>query len=97
MVEGGFGKIMLGRHGLHDAIRQRRLKRHYRGRIAREGAGGDGINQEKGKFIMPADRMSAPAPQLSPQTLMERPAIAEKGSLAVLAALPAALSACAIR
>jgi hypothetical protein len=50
MVEGGFGKIMLGRHGLHDAIGQRRFKRHYRGRIAREGAGGEGINQEKRKL-----------------------------------------------
>jgi hypothetical protein len=50
MVESGFGKIMLGRHGLHDAIGQRCFKRHHRGRIAREGAGGEGINQEEGKF-----------------------------------------------
>ena len=41
---------MLGRHGLHDAIRQRCFKRHHGGRIAREGAGGEGVNQEKGKF-----------------------------------------------
>jgi hypothetical protein len=41
--------------------------------------------------------MSAPAPQTSHQTLMDRLVIAEKESLAVLAALPAALSACAIR
>jgi hypothetical protein len=49
MVEGGFGKIMLGRHDLHHAISQRRFKRHHGRGIAREGAGGEGINQEKRK------------------------------------------------
>jgi hypothetical protein len=41
--------------------------------------------------------MPALTPQLSHQTLMERLVIAEKGSLAPLAALLAALSASAIR
>ena len=41
---------MLGRHGLHDVIRQRRFKRHHGGRIAREGTGGEGVNQKQGKL-----------------------------------------------